>query len=52
MNFVIPGDYKIKIKESEKIIRYLDFVRELKKLWNVSVRVNPIVIGIGRIFKN
>ena len=27
------------------IYRYLDFARELKKLWNMKVTVIPIVIG-------
>ena len=27
------------------IIKYLDFARELKKLWNMKVTIGPIVIG-------
>ena len=36
MNFAVPADYIIKIKENEKIGQYLDFARELKI---------PIVVG-------
>ena len=32
-------------KESEKIDKYLDFARKLKKLWNMRVTVVPIVGG-------
>ena len=31
MNFTVPADYRVKIKESEKIEKYLDHSRELKK---------------------
>ena len=45
VDFAIPLDYKVKIKESDK---YLDLARELKKqqqLWNMKVTVMPIVSG-------
>ena len=35
----------IKLKECEKKDKYLDFARELKKLWNRKVMIVPIVIG-------
>ena len=41
----IPTDHWVKIKESKKVDKYLDFVRELKKLWNMKVTVIPIVVG-------
>ena len=31
MNFDVPVDHKGKIKENEKIVKYLDLARELKK---------------------
>ena len=31
MSFVVLADHRVKIKESEKIDKYLDFARELKK---------------------
>ena len=35
----------MKLKECEKKDKYLDFARELKKLWNMKVTIIPIVIG-------
>ena len=52
MDFVIPADHRVKIKESEKRDKYLDLAKELKKLWNIKVMVIPIVIGaLGTIPK-
>ena len=43
---------KIK-KKKEKRDKYLDLVRELKKLWNMKVVVIPLVIGVlGTISKD
>ena len=33
------------LRENEKKNKYLDFARELKKLWNMIVTFVPIVIG-------
>ena len=41
----VPADHRIKLKESEKKDKYLDLVKELKKLWNTKVTIIPIVIG-------
>ena len=52
VNFAIPADNRIKLKESEKKDKYLDLARELKKLWNMKVTIVPIVIGaLGTITK-
>ena len=45
VDFAVPADYRIKLKESEKKDKYLDLARELKKLWNMQVTIIPIVIG-------
>ena len=45
MDFAILADYWVKLRESENSDKYLDFARELKKLWNMKVAVIPIVIG-------
>ena len=45
MDFAIPADHRIKLKESEKKDKYLDLARELKTLWNMKVTIIPIVIG-------
>ena len=45
IDFAVPADHRIKLKECEKKDKYLDLVRELKKLWNMKVTIIPIVIG-------
>ena len=45
VDFAIPADHRIKLKESEKKDKYLDLARESKNLWNMRVTVIPIVIG-------
>ena len=46
-------DQRLEIKESKKINKYFDFVRELKKkLLKMKVTVIPIVVGtLGTVFK-
>ena len=52
MEFAVPVDYGVTLKESEKKDKYLDHARELKKLWNMKVTVIPIVIGaLGTVTK-
>ena len=52
VNFVIPVDHWVKLKESVKIDNYLDITRELKILWNMKVAVIPIVIdALGTVNK-
>ena len=45
VDFAVPADHRIKLKECEKNGKYLDLARELKKLWNMQVTIIPIVIG-------
>ena len=45
VDFAVPADHRVKMKESEKINKYLDLARELRTLWNMRVKVVPIVIG-------
>ena len=52
VDFAVPVDHRIKLKECEKKDKYLDLARELKKLWNMKVTIVPIVIGaFGTITK-
>ena len=52
VDFAVPVDHRIKLKECEKREKYLDLARELKKLLNVKVTIVPIVIGaFGTITK-
>ena len=45
VDFAVPVDHRIKLKECEKKDKYLDLARELKKPWNMQVTIIPIVIG-------
>ena len=52
VDFAVPADHRITLKECEKKDKYLDLARELKKLWNMKVTIIPIVIGaFGTITK-
>ena len=53
VDFAVPADPRIKLKECEKTDKYLDLARELKKkLWNMKVTIIPIVIdAFGTITK-
>ena len=44
-DFAVQADHSVKIKESEKINKYLGLANELKKMWNMWVIVMPIVVG-------
>ena len=45
VDFAVPADHRIKLKECQKRDKYLDLARELNKLWNIKVTIIPIVIG-------
>ena len=45
VDFDVPADHTIKLKECEKKDMYLDLARELKKLRNMKVMIVPIGIG-------
>ena len=45
VDFAVPVDHRINLKECTKKDKYLDLARELKKLWNMKVMIVPIVIG-------
>ena len=45
VDLAVPADHRIKLKESEKKDKYLDHAKELKKLWNMKVKIIPIAIG-------
>ena len=52
VDFVVPADQKVKLKESKKKDWYLNLARELKKLCNVKGMVTLIVIGaLDRVTK-
>ena len=54
VDIAVPGDTRIKTREQDKILKYQDLKREIKKLWNLkSVMVVPIVVGaLGAVTPN
>ena len=40
-----PGDSRIEEKEKDKIEKYQDLGRELQKIWNIKVKIIPLVVG-------
>ena len=52
IDFAVPGDSTIEEKEKDKIEKYHDLERELQKIWNVKVKIIPLVVGsLGTIPK-
>ena len=52
VDFAVPADHWVKLKESEKKEEYLHLARELKKLRNMNETVIPIVVGaLGTVIK-
>ena len=45
IDFAIPYDTRVNPKEVEKMEKYQDLAREIKKLWGMRVTVIPIIIG-------
>ena len=45
MEFAVPADLRVKLKESEKKDKHWDFAWQLKKLLNMKVTYIPIEIG-------
>ena len=52
IDIAVPGDTRVASKEMEKIEKYQDLARELRKIWQVKVKVVPVVVGaLGTIPK-
>ena len=52
MDFAVPADHRIKLKECEKRDKFLDLARELENLWNMKVTIISIVIcAFGTVTK-
>ena len=45
IDFAIPGDSRIEKKEKNKREKYQDLGRELQKIWNVKVKIIPLVVS-------
>ena len=44
IDFTVPGYSRIEKKEKDKIEKYQDLGRELQKIWNVKVKIIPLVV--------
>ena len=52
VDFAVPADRRIKLKECEKKDKYLDLAREWKRLWNIEVTIVPIlIVAFGSVIK-
>ena len=51
VEFAVPADRRIKLKECEKKDKYVDLARELKKLRNMKMTIVVIVIGAFVIYQ-
>ena len=45
IDFACPFDSRIEEREKDKTKGYNDMKRELKKIWDMSVKVIPVVVG-------
>ena len=45
IDFAVPYDNRVDNKEAEKIDKYQDLAREIKRLWNTQVKIIPVVVG-------
>ena len=43
--YYYPVNHEIKLKECENTDKYLDLAREVKKQWNMKLKIIPIVTG-------
>jgi hypothetical protein len=49
----IPGDRNVIKKEAKKILKYKDLTIEIQHMWNVKIKVIPVIIGTtGTISKS
>ena len=45
IDLVFPDDGRVRAKEDEKVEKYQDLAREIRKMWGVMTKVMPIVVG-------
>jgi hypothetical protein len=53
IDVAISGDRNVIKKEAEKILKYKNLITEIQHMWNVTVKVIPVIIGAtGTISKS
>jgi hypothetical protein len=45
IDVAIPRDRNVIKKEAEKILKYKDLITEIQCMWNVKIKVTPVIIG-------
>ena len=45
VDIAVPGDFRVKEKEEEKIGKYQDLALEVSRIWKTRTKVVPVVIG-------
>ena len=45
IDLVFPDDGRVRAKEDEKVEKYQDLAREIRKMWGVRTKVIPEVKG-------
>ena len=45
IDFTVPYDSRVDNREAEKIEKYQDLPRKIRRLWNTQVKIVPVVIG-------
>jgi hypothetical protein len=55
IDVVISGDRNVIKKEAEKILKYKKLTTEIQRMWNIKIRVIPVIIGatgtISKLFR-
>ena len=52
IDFAVPGDSRIEEKKKDKVEKYQDLGKELQKIWNVKMKIIPLVVSsLGAIPK-
>jgi hypothetical protein len=45
VDFVIPSDRDVIKKDAEKILKFKDLIIGIQRMWNVKVKVMPVITG-------
>ena len=45
IDFAVTRDSRIEEKEKDKIEKHQELGREFQKIWNVKVKIIPLVVG-------
>ena len=52
IDIAVPGNARVEDKEKENVEKYQDLARELRRLWETSVNVIPVVVrALGAVAK-